>query len=74
MKIVSKQVYINRAIVNVKTFCAQYLHAIACFVAHLQCNLKKKIHLYKISISNFEIAKLWDQKFWCNDYQLLCVI
>ena len=58
MKIVSKQVYINRAIVNVKTFCAQYLHAIACFVAHLQCNLKKNIHLYKISISNFEIAKL----------------
>lgn len=58
MKIVSKQVYINRAIVNVKTFCAQYLHAIACFVAHLRCNLKKKIHLYKISISNFEIAKL----------------
>ena len=63
MKIMSKQVYINRAIVNVKTFCAQYLHAIACFVAHLQCNLKKNIHLYKISISNFEIAKLWDQKF-----------
>lgn len=57
MKIVSKQVYINCAIVNVKTFCAQYLHAIACFVVHLQCNLKKNIHLYKISISNFEIAK-----------------
>lgn len=61
MKIVSKQVYINRAIVNVKTFCAQYLHAIACFVAHLQCNLKKNIHLniklvlVILKLPNFEI-------------------